>query len=142
MTVVDYGFVGDVTPQSVNSQFIHTLLDAGAVPVFCAINHDGDGHLLNTNADTIASSISVAINAKLLYCFEKNGVLYDKNDDNSVIPVITPTTYMKLKEEGRIADGMIPKLDNSFAALRAGAAGVVIKHSSDLLKDTGTTLTL
>ena len=142
VTVVDYGFVGDVTPECVNSRFIHTLLDSGAVPVFCAINHDGEGHLLNTNADTIASSISVAINAKLLYCFEKNGVLYDRNDDNSVIPVINPDSYSRLKAEGRIADGMIPKLDNSFAALRAGASAVVIKHSSDLLKDTGTTLSL
>lgn len=142
VTVVDYGFVGDVSAEAVDAEFIHTLLDAGTVPVFCAINHDGQGHLLNTNADTIASSISVALGAKLLYCFEKNGVLYDKNDDSSVIPVITPKTYETLKAEGRIADGMIPKLDNSFAALRAGASAVVIKHSSDLLKNSGTTLTL
>lgn len=142
VTVVDYGFVGDVSPECVNAAFIHSLLDAGVVPVFCAINHDGAGRLLNTNADTIASSISVAINAKLLYCFEKNGVLYDRNDESSVIPVINPETYARLKAEGRIADGMIPKLDNSFAALRAGAAGVVIKHSSDLLKESGTTLCL
>lgn len=142
VTVVDYGYVGDVSAESVNAEFIHTLLDAGAVPVFSAINHDGQGKLLNTNADTIASSICVALKAKLLYCFEKNGVLYDRNDDSSVIPVIDPESYKRLKAEGRIADGMIPKIDNSFSALRSGAAGVIIKHSSDLLKESGTTLCL
>ena len=142
VTVVDYGYVGDVSAESVNAEFIHSLLDSGLVPVFCAINHDGQGNLLNTNADTIASSICVALKAKLLYCFEKNGVLYDRNDDNSVARSIDPEYYEQLKAERRIADGMIPKLDNSFSALRAGAAGVVIKHSSDLLKDRGTVLCL
>ncbi len=142
VTSVDYGYVGDVTPASVNTAALDALMQAGLTPVFCAINHDGRGNLLNTNADTVASSISSALNAELLYCFEKNGVLYDKFDDTSVIPSIGPGKFERLKAEGRIAEGMIPKLENSFAALRAGAASVVIKHSSDLLRDTGTRLTL
>ena len=139
---VDYGFVGDVRKDSVDTATLHGLLGMGLVPVFCAINHDGQGNLLNTNADTVACAISCAINAKLLYCFEKNGVLYDKFDETSVIPSIGPEKFDRLKAEGRIAEGMIPKLENSFAALRQGAASVVIKHSSDLLHDTGTRLTL
>ena len=141
-TIVDYGYVGDVTPASVNSGMLLKLIGLGLVPVLCAINHDGRGTLLNTNADTMASSISSALNAELLYCFEKNGVLYDKFDETSVIPLIGPGKFERLKAEGRIADGMIPKLENSFAALRSGTAAVVIKHSSDLLRDTGTRLTL
>ncbi len=142
-TVVDYGLVGDVTPESVDAVRIRQLLDIGIVPVFCAITHDGGGELLNTNADTVAAAISSAINAKLLYCFEKNGVLYSLNDSTSVIPRLDFNLYTQLKREGRIAAGMIPKLDNAFSALRAGAAGVRIKHSGQLLDgDAGTELTL
>ena len=119
------------------------LIDSGIVPVFCAISHDGRGELLNTNADTIASAISAAINAELLYCFEKNGVLYSLNDPDSVIPSLDLGAYTRLKEEGRVAQGMIPKLDNAFSALRAGAASVRILHSESLLDgDAGTKLTL
>lgn len=143
VTVVDYGFVGDVTAESVNAEFLKTLLNQGIVPVLCAINHDGKGNLLNTNADTIASSVAVALEAELVYCFEKKGVLYDKDDDRSVILHICPEIYTELKIEGVIADGMIPKLDNSFQALRSGASSVVIKHSSDLLDSkAGTRLSL
>lgn len=142
VTLVDYGFVGDVKPESVNEKFIFSLLNQGITPVFCAINHDGEGHLLNTNADTIASSLAVALNASLVYCFEKEGVLYDKDDDSSVIPVIDPDYYEVLKAEGRVADGMIPKLDNSFNALRSGAAEVIIKHASQLGVQSGTLLKL
>lgn len=135
VTKVDYGFVGDVTPSSVNVPFLKSLLAAGVVPVLNAINHDGSGNLLNTNADTIASSVAVALGGELVYLFEKKGVLYDVEDDGSVIPEIGPERYAELKGEGRIAKGMIPKLDNSFDALRRGAAGVVIRHSSDLLAE-------
>ena len=141
VTTVDYGFVGDVTPASVNRAFLRQLLDAGLVPVLSAINHDGAGQLLNTNADTVAAAICVALGAKLFYCFEKNGVLCDRNDDQSVIPVLDPQTYQRLKTEGRVADGMIPKIDNAFQALRDGAAGVVIR-SADLSAPGGTSLTL
>ena len=141
VTTVDYGFVGDVTPASVNRNFLLQLLSAGLVPVLSAINHDGAGQLLNTNADTVAAAICVALGAKLFYCFEKNGVLCDRNDDQSVIPVLDPQAYQRLKTEGRVADGMIPKIDNAFQALRDGAAGVVIR-SADLSAPGGTSLTL
>ena len=142
VTQVDFGFVGDVTPASVNVPFVMRLLDAGLTPVFCAINHDGAGQLLNTNADTMAAAISVALGAKLFYCFEKNGVLCDRNDDGSVIPGLDPAAYARLKAEGRVADGMIPKLDNAFQALRDGAAGVVIRGAERLQEAGGTVLTL
>ncbi|MBQ9659930.1 MAG: acetylglutamate kinase [Bacteroidales bacterium] len=142
VTTVDYGFVGDVTPDSVNRRFLQQLLDTGLVPVFCAINHDGAGQLLNTNADTVAAAISVALGAKLFYCFEKNGVLYDRNDDDSVIPVLDPAAYERLRAEGRVAEGMIPKLDNSFQALRDGAAGVVIRSAAAIATPSGTELKL
>ena len=141
VTTVDYGFVGDVTPASVKRDFLLQLLAAGLVPVLSAINHDGTGQLLNTNADTVAAAISVALGAKLFYCFEKNGVLCDRNDEHSVIPVLDPPGYRRLKAEGRIAEGMIPKLDNAFRALQDGAAGVVIR-SADLSAPDGTSLTL
>ena len=140
VTKVDFGFVGDVTAASVNVPFIMQLLDAGLVPVFSAINHDGAGQLLNTNADTMAAAISVALGAKLFYCFEKNGVLCDRNDDDSVIPSLDPAGFERLKAEGRVAEGMIPKLENSFAALREGACGVVIRNAAHLLEPGGTEL--
>ena len=140
VTQVDFGFVGDVTAESVNTAFIRKLLDAGLTPVFSAINHDGAGQLLNTNADTMAAAISVALGAKLFYCFEKNGVLCDRNDEDSVIPVLDPEGYARLKAEGRVVEGMIPKLDNSFQALRDGASGVVIRSASRLLEPGGTEL--
>ena len=154
---VDYGFVGDVDAGSVNASFIHSLLERGIVPVFNAINHDGEGNLLNTNADTIASSVEVAManyryrspgevccrceKCTLIYCFEKDGVLYDKDDESSVIPEITREEFAKLKADGIVADGMIPKLSNSFKAIDNGVEKVVIKHARNLLKDIGTVLT-
>lgn len=140
--MVDFGFVGDVTAESVNVDAIRVLLDAGMVPVFCAINHDGKGNLLNTNADTIASSVASALGAELVTCFEKRGVLRDKDDDDSVIAHINPESFERMKQEGSISDGMIPKLQNAFKALREGAVKVTIKHSSELLSDSGTVISL
>ena len=166
---VDYGFVGDVSADSVNAKFIYSLLEKGIVPVFNAINHDGEGHLLNTNADTIASSVATAMAnyqyrtrrevccrceecthcsddgrlthiVELLYCFEKDGVLYDKDDDTSVIPEIDREKFAQLKDERRVADGMIPKLTNSFKAIDNGVERVVIKHARNLLNPLGTIL--
>lgn len=166
---VDYGFVGDVSAESVNAKFIYSLLEKGIVPVFNAINHDGEGNLLNTNADTIASSVATAMAnyqyrtrrdvccrceecthccddgrlthiVELLYCFEKDGVLYDKDDDSSVIPEIDREKFAQLKGEGRVADGMIPKLTNSFKAIDNGVERVVIKHARNLLNPLGTIL--
>ncbi len=142
VTVVDYGFVGDVKKESVNTAFIHQLLSLGITPVFCAINHDGKGNLLNTNADTIASSVASALGATLLCCFEKKGVLMDKDDDESVIPHITPSYFKQLVQDGVVDAGMIPKLENSFKALKEGAASVVIRSSEDLTTESGTTLSL
>ena len=142
VTVVDYGFVGDVKPSSVNVPLVRSLISAGCVPVFCAINHDGKGNLLNTNADTIACSVASALNADLIYCFEKKGVLLDKENDESVIPFIDPDRFEALRKEGIVAEGMLPKIENSFKALREGALGVVIKHSSDLLAESGTRIGL
>lgn len=142
VTQVDFGFVGDVTPESVDASMIRRLIDLGLTPVFSAINHDGAGQLLNTNADTMAAAISVALGAKLFYCFEKNGVLCDRDDDDSVIPVLDPAGYAALKTEGRVAEGMIPKLDNAFRALRDGASGVVIRNAAGLTAPGGTELKL
>lgn len=166
---VDYGYVGDVNADSVNAGFIYSLLEKGIVPVFNAINHDGEGNLLNTNADTIASSVAIAManyryrsprevccrceecthcsddgrlthETELIYCFEKDGVLYDKDDDRSVISEITRSSFEELKKEGIVADGMIPKLTNSFKAIDAGVERVIIKHACNLNNNIGTTL--
>ena len=136
--VVDFGQVGDVTPASVRADFLKLLLDNGYTPVLCAINHDGAGQLLNTNADTVASSVAAALGAGLTTCFEQPGVLLDRNDPSSVIPYIDKDSYASLKADGIVADGMIPKLDQAFDALAKGAAEVRICHSSSLLTGGGT----
>ena len=138
--VVDFGEVGDVTPASVRTEFLQLLLEGGMTPVLSAINHDGAGHLLNTNADTVASSVAAALGAGLVTCFEQPGVLADRNDPASVIPLIDKEKYASLKADGIVADGMIPKLDQAFDALSKGAAEVRICHSSALLKGGGTVI--
>lgn len=135
---VDFGWVGDVTSASVRTEFLQLLLDKGFTPVLSAINHDGKGKLLNTNADTVAASVAAALGADLVTCFEQPGVLLDRNDPSSVIPVIDSATYAHLKEQGIVADGMIPKLDQAFDALKQGAASVRICHSSALSGSGGT----
>ena len=141
-TPVDFGFVGDVTPASVNRPLLESLLQLGLVPVLSPINHDGKGTLLNTNADTVASSVAAALGAELWTCFEKDGVLQDVNDSSSVIPHLTEASFGSLKEAGVIADGMLPKLENAFRALRKGASKVVILNASRLLEGKGTVITL
>lgn len=136
---IDYGFVGDIDTAKVNDRFISSLLDAGAVPVFCAICHDGDGTLLNCNADTIASSVALGgsriCDTRLTYCFEKPGVMTDVDDENSVIPLITEDSFVKLKEEGTVAAGMIPKLQNALKSASEGVKEVRICRAEDLLDD-------
>jgi acetylglutamate kinase len=133
--VLDFGFVGDV--DTINSDLIHTLLQKNLTPVFAPITHDQQGQLLNTNADTIAQEIAKAMAAlfdvTLIYIFEKSGVLLDTADDQSVIPLLQPDYYEKLKAAEKIFAGMIPKLDNAFAALRSGVRKVVIGKAEDLL---------
>lgn len=133
---IDYGFVGDIDDQSIDPKSIGKLLDAGFTPVFCAITHNGEGQLLNTNADTIASALAVALSklyeTTLIYCFEKKGVLHDIDDEESVIREIDPEKYEELKKQQIIHSGMLPKLDNAFAAINCGVSAVVIGKSDDL----------
>jgi acetylglutamate kinase len=130
----DYGFVGDV--DVVNTTLLQQLLDGGNTIVIAPITHDGKGQLLNTNADTmaqtIAQSLGKAYAVNLVYSFEKAGVLRDANDDTTVIPEILPDTYQQLKAEGAIFAGMIPKLDNAFAALSKGVNRVIIGNAQHL----------
>jgi acetylglutamate kinase len=132
----DYGFVGDVTDNSVNGVLLMQLLSAGLLPVVAPITHNGAGQLLNTNADTIASALAVAmsrhIHTNLIFCFEKNGVLRDVSNEDSVIPHINQENYQSLKEQNIISAGMIPKLDNAFAALQNGVSTVVIGSAANL----------
>lgn len=141
---VDYGFVGDISPSGVNTQLMSALLDAGIVPVYSAITHDGNGSLLNCNADTIASSVAIGASTiaptDLIYCFEQPGVMRDIDRPDSLIARITPATYAELKAEGVVNKGMIPKLDNSFRAIGSGVRSVIIKHAANLSNPTGTTL--
>ncbi|TDE49794.1 acetylglutamate kinase [Flavobacterium sp. GT3P67] len=143
---INYGFVGDV--KKVNTQLLETLLSNGIVPVFCAITHDGKGQLLNTNADTIASELAIALSevfdVTLNYCFEKPGVLYNAEDDASVIENINQELYSKLKAEKAIHSGMIPKLDNCFNSLSKGVQKIKIGHHRMLQDKTAlyTTITL
>jgi len=143
---IDYGFVGDLTPASVNKNLLHQLLAAGLTPVLCPIIHDGQGQLLNTNADTIASAVAVALAefyaVTLHYCFEKNGVLRDVADDQSVIREINLESYAELKQQGIIADGMLPKLENAFAALHQGVSRVIIGHALHIQTSLQTVLCL
>ena len=143
---IDYGFVGDI--KSVNRTLLTNFLNNTIVPVFCAITHDGKGQLLNTNADTIASELAIALsktfNVTLNYCFEKPGVLLDADDDKSLIISINEELYSKLKEEKAIHSGMIPKLENCFNSLKKGVTNIKIGHHS-MLQNTdcaGTTIKL
>lgn len=142
---IDYGFAGDIMPHSVNTERLSNFLNMGLTPVFSAITHDAAGQLLNTNADTIASALATALSpiyeTDLVYCFERKGVLQDVTDQTSVIAHINHVNYTQLKENGIIADGMIPKLDNAFDAINKGVKRVLIKHADDiLLEDSGTSI--
>ena len=137
---VDYGFVGDV--RQVNAAFLADLIHKGVVPVMAPLTHDGEGHMLNTNADTIAGETAKALaglfDVTLVFCFEKKGVLRDENDDDSVISQITPEEFKQYVADGVIQGGMIPKLENSFEALNAGVAEVVITLASAINGNSGT----
>ena len=125
---IDFGFVGDV--ERVDANKIKLLIDGGITPVMAPLTHDGQGNILNTNADTIASETAKALAAlydvTLIYSFEKKGVLNNPDDDDSVIPVITRTDFNKYVADGTIAGGMIPKIENALAAVDAGVKQVVI----------------
>lgn len=133
---VDYGYVGDVKATGVNVQLINTLLNTGITPVFAPLTHDGMGNMLNTNADTIAQELAKAMagvtDVKLIYCFEKKGLLMDADDDASVISSVNTDEYERLKQQNVIFGGMIPKLDNAFAAINSGVKNVILGHADDL----------
>jgi acetylglutamate kinase len=136
---IDYGYVGDV--EKVDNKLITVFLQNGLTPIFAPLTFDKEGNMLNTNADTQASSVAVAMagdaerrpyEVNLIYCFEKKGVLSDPDDNDSVIPKLTPALYAEYKASGVINAGMIPKLDNAFAALQRGVAKVTICHADEL----------
>lgn len=134
---VDYGFAGDVAgPQSINIKALESFFAAGLTPVCAPLTHDGKGCILNTNADTIASVLATALAAKfrvrLVYCFEKRGVLLNPEDDETVIQHINGSKYSALKASGAVSAGMIPKLENAFDALRQGVAQVLICEAEAL----------
>ena len=129
---VDYGYVGDV--ERVAADKLSTLVEAGMTPVLAPLTHDGQGHMLNTNADTIAGETAKALAARydvtLVYCFEKKGVLANPDDDDSVIPVITRQDFARLAADGTVSGGMLPKLENAFSAISAGVGRVNITLST------------
>ncbi|MFC2124516.1 acetylglutamate kinase [Bacteroidota bacterium] len=133
---IDYGFVGDI--DEVNSAGFKDILKSGFVPVLTAMTHDGNGQLFNTNADTIAQSIGVAMagdyEVEIFYCFEMPGVLTEIKRKDSLIEVITKSSYKELKEKGVIVEGMIPKIDNAYEALEHGVQKVHICHFNDIKK--------
>ena len=137
---VDFGFVGDV--ERADAGRLAALIEQGAVPVLAPLTHDGQGQLLNTNADTIAAEAAKAMAARydvtLVYCFEKPGVLADPDDLRSVIPCITRPDFERLCADGTVAGGMVPKIENALAAVEAGVGRVLITEAAALGSDGGT----
>ena len=143
---VDFGYVGDISPDGVNSAMLRGLVAQGLCPVMCAIMHDGHGTLLNCNADSVASGLAIGcardVEVELVYCFEKDGVLTDPDDPATLVEHLTPELYAAMRANGSVHSGMIPKLDNAFAALRAGVSRVIIKSAANLTCLRGTIVTL
>lgn len=137
---VDFGFVGDV--DQANGQMLSQLIEAGITPVMAPLTHDGQGHILNTNADTIASETAKALapyyEVTLIYSFEKKGVLSNPDDDNSVIPTITRADFERYKADGTISGGMLPKIENALSAIDAGVSRVVITLATAIDGQSGT----
>lgn len=143
----DYGFVGDFEVKDINVSLLAGLFGEGVVPVLAPLTHDQQGNMLNTNADTIAAGIAMALGKKykvqLVYCFEMPGVMMDIKNPDSVIPEINTQKYAELKEQGVVAAGMIPKLENAFHALNEGVSSVKICHAAELSDpESGTLLCL
>ena len=137
---IDYGFVGDV--KEVNIELLSDLIRRQVVPVLPPLTHDGKGNILNTNADTIAGEIAKAFapffNVRLIYCFDKKGVLMDEDNDESFISQMTRPVFEQYVSQGIISGGMIPKLENEFAAIQAGAKEIIITHASEIHTGKGT----
>lgn len=137
---IDYGFVGDIKPQGVNTALLYFLLKQNTTPVVAPLTH-ADGMMLNTNADTIASVLAVALSkhfdVRLIFCFEKKGVLTDVNNDHSVIHHLSKKLYEEYLVKGFFLNGMLPKLENAFSAIDAGVKEVLIGEASDLIHNIG-----
>lgn len=147
---VDFGFVGDITPDSVNSTLLYFLLKQNVIPVFAPLTH-ANGSMLNTNADTIASVLAIALSkhfdTRLIFCFEKTGVLADVTKEDSVITSLNKTSYEELLKKGAFHDGILPKLENAFQAIQSGVKEVLIGEHTHLIANTsyetkGTLITL
>ncbi len=140
---IDYGFVGDIE-KCRTTRCSGNFSRQGVTPVFCAIMHDGQGTLLNCNADSVASSVALGAAriapTELVFCFEKSGVLRDPEDETTLIREITAESYAALKAGGIVSKGMIPKVENALKAVANGVRSVTIKHSENLLNDTGTVI--
>jgi len=137
---IDFGFVGDV--DHADGRMLNHLIEEGITPVMAPLTHDGQGNILNTNADTIASETAMALapyyDVTLVFSFEKKGVLRNPNDDDSVIPSITRADYIKYKEDGTISGGMLPKIENALSAIDAGVSRVIITLATALDGRSGT----
>ena len=142
--MIDFGFVGDVDYADGNT--LAMPLEQSIIPVVAPLTHDGKGNMLNTNADTMASETAKAIaqehDVTLIFSFEKRGVLSNPDDDNSVIPLITPELFERYKADGIISGGMLPKIENAINALNAGVKKVVITLASAINGSDGTVIKL
>lgn len=147
---IDFGYVGDITPDSVNSTLLYFLLKQNVVPVFAPLTYS-NGMMLNTNADTIASVLAISLSkhfeVRLIFCFEKRGVLRNVDAEDSVIRNLNEAEYKRLLGEGVFTDGILPKLENAFSAIHSGVKEVLIGQASDLVRNTrvdteGTLITL
>jgi acetylglutamate kinase len=136
---IDYGFAGDIKNEQIKTDTWTLLLNSGLTPVVAPLTHDGHGQILNTNADTIAAELAIALSVtskvRLIYCFEKKGVLENVADENSVIPLITTESYAQLLEEKKLFDGILPKIENAFAAIKNGVKEVLIGDAKNLLQN-------
>ena len=139
---VDFGFVGDV--DKADGKMLSRLIENGITPVMAPLTHDGEGHLLNTNADTIASETAIALapyyDVPLIFCFEKKGVLRNPDDDDSVIPIITRANFIILKADGTISGGMLPKIENALSAIDSGVGKVIITLATAIDGNHGTVI--
>ena len=148
---IDFGWAGDIDNSKLKSQHLKVLIEGDFVPVFAPLTHDEQGHILNTNADTIASSLAIALSkfyhVRLIYCFERKGVMQDVDNKDSVINSINKKRYSELLNNGKLFAGILPKIDNAFTAIDAGVKEVLIGDANDLVQNTtnktaGTLITL
>lgn len=136
---IDYGFVGDIDSSTCTIDSLQLFLTNNLVPVIAPLSHDGKGQMLNTNADTMASVVAIALstlyNVKLVYCFEKKGILENSQDESSVLPLITKKIYRQLVQDRKLSAGILPKIDNALAAVDNGVKEVLIGNASALLQN-------